>query len=294
MSSLSLRILEKKGLLVLFLTLLLTGCHLRPSGIPDKDEMKAVLRDLLLLESAARGNDSLQELRMQDLLERHGLTRAEYDSALLWYGRNARFLTPIYDELQAEFGTQMALLDSAYVDSTRLYGMHFAGTPSLWNGPSRLSIGAGRRLFVRTQPLSGLAPGDTAIFRVRILPPLSGEQTLSVEIWEKAPGGRIVRRLTRLIRPGERPATAFYLPEGSAAPSYEFALRFKNPHPDTLRLLPFGRITLDSLTLYKPVPKPVVTEAEESESSDADNSDPAAPPSAPPEPGTEPAPLSAR
>lgn len=78
------------------LLLVAAGCKGVPDGVLTEKELAAVMVDLqyadaLVREGSMRGtmdSDSLSSVLLQSILKRHGVTQAEYDSTLRWYGHN--------------------------------------------------------------------------------------------------------------------------------------------------------------------------------------------------------------
>ena len=255
--------LRSLSLLFLLLSaLLLTQCRLQPGGVLGADKMKAVTRDLLLLEASrsvrTSESDSLYRLRYQALLADHGVTEAVYDSSLVWYAENAQYLTKIYEELQKEFQAESALLDSAILDSTELYRIKYTPIKTLWTGASRFVISANRRILYRTQPLTGIAPGDTVDFSVRVFPPLSPLRRLSLSVIGKDSSGLVVERHHRELSPGLPARAAFALGGDTArqAARYEFLFRYRSlQDPDSAALSGTNYfVTFDSVVLLKRLP----------------------------------------
>jgi len=92
---------------VLFLLLLLslTACTSRPDYVLDENEMTAVLIDMHSSEALIdlqRNQFSTQEAQrdiMASVFVRHGITRARYDSSLMWYSRHLKRFIRIYDRV---------------------------------------------------------------------------------------------------------------------------------------------------------------------------------------------------
>lgn len=76
----------------------MTGCRQVPDGVLGEQQLAEVMADLqyadaLISESDIRGGrepitDSIRAGIMQAILRRHGITQADYDSTLRWYGHN--------------------------------------------------------------------------------------------------------------------------------------------------------------------------------------------------------------
>lgn len=163
----------KQLTLLLLLVLLLAQCQVRPSGVLAREKMKAVLRDITLTESYLDSHyepDSIRTLYYESVYDKHGITRATYDSSLVWYAKNTPLLNDLYSELMTEFQAGATALDSAIVDSTRLYRVRYQPPESLWEAPSRIVIPGDRRLYALTQYVSNVSGGDTLDLTLRLTP----------------------------------------------------------------------------------------------------------------------------
>lgn len=88
------------GISLCAVVLLVAGC--RPRGVLSVEQMEDVLYDLHRTEGILhasgyeRGHDSVVCLTYNAVLARHGITRAEFDSLLVWYTDNPQFFDKIY------------------------------------------------------------------------------------------------------------------------------------------------------------------------------------------------------
>ncbi len=82
------------------LVIMLTGC--RPEGILSPHELEDVLVDLHKAEGVIyaagyeREHDSVVSLTYDRVLAQHNLTRAQFDSTLVWYTDHPQFFDKIY------------------------------------------------------------------------------------------------------------------------------------------------------------------------------------------------------
>lgn len=88
------------GLLVLS-----SACGRRPKGVLSDDEMADVMTDMKLAESYANTyggspSDSIPQRLAQSVLDAHGVSRADFDSTLSWYGRNFDDYVALYDKME--------------------------------------------------------------------------------------------------------------------------------------------------------------------------------------------------
>ena len=88
----------------LFFTL--SGC--RPKGILHSGEMREVLVDLhktdALLQISGLQNASIEEknLYYAQVLKKHGITQAQFDSSIVWYTAHPQLFDKIYPKVMAE------------------------------------------------------------------------------------------------------------------------------------------------------------------------------------------------
>lgn len=72
----------------------LAGCSPVPDGILSQKEMQAVMTDMYIAESMISADnetfrDDAQKLALyESVFRKYNITRAEYDSSLMWYARN--------------------------------------------------------------------------------------------------------------------------------------------------------------------------------------------------------------
>ena len=93
-------------LCLISIVLCLTSC--RPKGILHSWEMREVLVDLHKTEALIQiagiqhGHDEAQNIYYAQVLEKHGITQAQFDSSLVWYTAHPVFFDKIYPKVQAE------------------------------------------------------------------------------------------------------------------------------------------------------------------------------------------------
>lgn len=92
--------------IILFLLLLFLGsctAGKRPSGVLSPQRMEEVLYDYHLAQAVStdlRGGDRYQkELYLNYVFDKHGTTEAQFDSSMVWYARNPKALSAIYEHL---------------------------------------------------------------------------------------------------------------------------------------------------------------------------------------------------
>ena len=97
------------GILALFQL----GCSSRPDGVMSRREMRSFLVDYHLLEGVFLAQRIVEEAEKDNyyhaLFEKHGITKADFDSSLVYYTRNPKVFERIYngvtndlDEIKAD------------------------------------------------------------------------------------------------------------------------------------------------------------------------------------------------
>lgn len=102
----------------------LTGC--RPKGILHSWEMREVLVDLHKTEALIQisglqyGHDEAQNIYYAQVLEKHGITQAQFDSSLVWYTAHPVFFDKIYPKVVAELKAEHEAFMDQYADELHL------------------------------------------------------------------------------------------------------------------------------------------------------------------------------
>jgi len=105
----------KQGKTILVLTLcslllILSGC--RPKGILHSWEMREVLVDLhktdalLTISKIGVNNTEARAIYYAQVMEKHGITQAEFDSSLVWYTAHPQLFDKIYPKVLKELKAQ--------------------------------------------------------------------------------------------------------------------------------------------------------------------------------------------
>jgi len=101
----------RRHIFILFSIILLSSCLSRPDYVLDEDKMIEVLCDVhrsegLLemqqMQSTITYNEDYKKNVMAAVLVKNGITRAQYDSSLVWYGQNLKYLVKVYGKVQKQ------------------------------------------------------------------------------------------------------------------------------------------------------------------------------------------------
>lgn len=101
---------------VLLLVALLVTCSKVPDGILSEKKMQAVQVDMQLaeaminLDSKEFPDNAHKEALYQSVFRKYGITQAEYDSSLVWYGRHLDIYMKVYDRVLADLNKRQKAL----------------------------------------------------------------------------------------------------------------------------------------------------------------------------------------
>ncbi len=103
--------------IVLIALVCLTGC--RPKGILSSREMRDIMYDLHrvdgMMDVMQLGNGYDEDLARyyQSVLDRHGVTQAQFDSSLVWYTDNPALFDKIYPKVMDRLDEDVACWEAA-------------------------------------------------------------------------------------------------------------------------------------------------------------------------------------
>lgn len=166
---------------VLACVLLAASCVKRPEGVLSDKKMAPVVADLQLaeayLQSRPQGVETARnkEALIEYVIEKHGLTRAEFDSTMSWYGRNVDEYRNLYDKVNKELAKRKRKLAGASSAEHE--------TEDLWPYTrqsliSHLSDEDGLRFSI---PTAGVTPGQRLELKMRLRSGVAGSTTFGVE-----------------------------------------------------------------------------------------------------------------
>ena len=99
-------------LCLLSIVFCLSGC--RPKGILHSWEMRKLMCDLhktdamLSYSGMGRGNEEVRAIYYSQVLERHGVTQAQFDSSLVWYTAHPQLFDKIYPRVLRDLKAEEA------------------------------------------------------------------------------------------------------------------------------------------------------------------------------------------
>lgn len=161
--------LSGTGLVVL---LMMSACRPDiPSDVISPSEMERILYDYHIAQGMAdSGGDSIDARKymyVQAVFKKYGITKAEFDSSMVWYSSNTSYLYDIYKKLESRYETELKSFDTEGGDYTA--GLSAQGdTANIWSDkvtrllkPEKL---ADRFQFSMTAD-SSVYPGDAFLWR---------------------------------------------------------------------------------------------------------------------------------
>jgi hypothetical protein len=99
-------------IIIFFITLIFSSCDRRPKGVLNQDDMTIILTDfhrldgILYEKGIAFNNDSLKAKYYNYILNKHQITKAEFDSSLVWYTKHPKKFEKIYDDIYSQLSLE--------------------------------------------------------------------------------------------------------------------------------------------------------------------------------------------
>lgn len=128
----------RNSLLLIFVLLMVIGCKPKvPSEYIQPDDMEDILYDYHLAEAMARNDYSgdaevKRTAYYQEVLKKHNVTEAEFDSSLVYYYSRIDRFKPIYNRVTERLNNEAKLL-GAVVDDKRFTQQSVSGdTMDIW------------------------------------------------------------------------------------------------------------------------------------------------------------------
>lgn len=172
----------KRGAYALAAVLTLAGCSRYPSGVLHPEEMASLMADIHTAEAFVEqqpgeySSDSAKMALKQSVYLRHGVTSADVDSTMAWYGRNMEIYIKVYeqvvDTLKARQADARQLASAALGSKNVKFGEAQQGdTVDIWPGHRVYELS--ERLGVQyigenMTPQPGWEAGDRFELRMRL------------------------------------------------------------------------------------------------------------------------------
>ena len=157
------------GLFLVFMCLL-TGCKPQiPSQYLEPDEMEAILYDFHVMTSMTsvhydKKTDYNKHLYMTEILEKHQVSQAVFDSSLVYYCTHAELLKSVYQNLSTRLEEQVLALGASTGEMNKYSGYSESGdTANIWKQNTEymlIPIPPYNRIDFQIQSDSIFAAGD--------------------------------------------------------------------------------------------------------------------------------------
>lgn len=133
---------------IIVILLLLAACKKMPDNVIKPDKMAALMADLHTGEAVVEANastwntDSSKLALRQSIYARHGVSAADVDSSLIWYGHNLKDYMKVYDK-------SIEILEERIAEAERAGGKTSGDvrrvtidgdSVNIWQGPSTVRI----------------------------------------------------------------------------------------------------------------------------------------------------------
>ena len=150
--------------------LILTGaCSRRPENVMSESKMADVLADLAIVEEISTQpdspleTDSMTKVMRQSIMSSHGVTEAQFDATLAWYGHHMDEYSKLYDKV----GARLAEREKAYSEEEQKTQ---EGSVNLWPLRRMISIGPNDAAsgFSFSIPGSRIKKGDRIEWHFRL------------------------------------------------------------------------------------------------------------------------------
>lgn len=108
--------MNKHIAIILLFCAICAGCSKRPKGVISDGEMVQIMADMEMAEGYLQTHGDYhtstadRENLIQSILDKHGITRAEFDSTMTWYGRNPDIYSKLYVKADQELARRQKRL----------------------------------------------------------------------------------------------------------------------------------------------------------------------------------------
>jgi hypothetical protein len=141
-----------------------------PSDFIQPDELEDILYDYHLAMTLAQDSSAVgQELSMQSVLKKHGVTQEKFDTSLVYYYRRIEHLQPIYSAVAKRLDAQAVALGASVgaLNAVETYSAD-GDTSNVWTGPAEavlIPYPIFNRLDISQTVDSTYLPGDKFLLR---------------------------------------------------------------------------------------------------------------------------------
>lgn len=110
---------NSRYIVILLLGVLLMGCTIRPSSVLSNKQMVDVLVDLHRAEGTLQvagynyGHDEDVKVYYAMVLDKHGITQAQFDSSVVWYTEHPSYFQSVYPKVLSRLEEEYDAADAA-------------------------------------------------------------------------------------------------------------------------------------------------------------------------------------
>lgn len=173
----------KKKLIPYFLVAqwIIVSCISRPDYVLDEDTMVSLLTDVhrseglleLQQDNKVISNDeAYKQAVMAAVLVKHHVTRAQYDSSLVWYGQNLSYLVKVYNKVQKNLIDDIDYWKNVGTERESKFDISMAGdSVELWSIENYLTMDErrfGSFRFWEIPTDSNFVKGDSLIWHLHV------------------------------------------------------------------------------------------------------------------------------
>lgn len=173
----------KKKLIPYFLVAqwIIVSCISRPDYVLDEDTMVSLLTDVhrseglleLQQDNKVISNDeAYKQAVMAAVLVKHHVTRAQYDSSLVWYGQNLSYLVKVYNKVQKNLIDDIDYWKNVETERESKFDISMAGdSVELWSIENYLTMDErrfGSFRFWEIPTDSNFVKGDSLIWHLHV------------------------------------------------------------------------------------------------------------------------------
>lgn len=173
----------KKKLIPYFLVAqwIIVSCISRPDYVLDEDTMVSLLTDvhrsegLLELQQDNKvitNDEAYKQAVMAAVLVKHHVTRAQYDSSLVWYGQNLSYLVKVYNKVQKNLIDDIDYWKNVGTERESKFDISMAGdSVELWSIENYLTMDErrfGSFRFWEIPTDSNFVKGDSLIWHLHV------------------------------------------------------------------------------------------------------------------------------
>lgn len=108
------------AVLLAVVAVVMAGC--RPKGILHSREMRSLLADLhktdamIEVKGIRTTSNEEKEIYYAQVLEKHGVTQAQFDSSLVWYTAHPQFFNKIYPRVLKDLAAEQEAFERLHAD----------------------------------------------------------------------------------------------------------------------------------------------------------------------------------